>query len=113
MNKKLAGVTDPFVGQTQTLGMVADNIRLQSTLGRVELIARDRYAGLERKRGKCGGRTCIQGTRIEPVHVLQAFKLGSSIEEICTYFSTRQLTRAEVEAALRWAMRYAPRHRIR
>jgi uncharacterized protein (DUF433 family) len=59
----------------------------------------------DRRSGTCGGNACIRGTRLEPRRVYRAFMSGVSIEELRTYFATRELTTEEVEACIRRCMR--------
>ncbi len=50
--------------------------------------------------GVRGGRPRIDGTRITVMDVVGVHQDGMPAEEICTYFSSRPLTLAEVHACL-------------
>jgi uncharacterized protein (DUF433 family) len=58
------------------------------------------YVHIEKADGVRAGKPCIAGTRIAVVDVAIAHQQGHSPEEICTLFSSRPLTLAEVHAAL-------------
>jgi uncharacterized protein (DUF433 family) len=58
------------------------------------------YAHIEIRDDVRAGKACIAGTRIAVVDVVIAHQQGYSPEEICTHFSSRPLTLAEVHAAL-------------
>ena len=58
------------------------------------------YAHIEKTDGVRAGKACIAGTRIAVVDVAIAHQQGHSPDEICTLFSSRPLTLAEVHAAL-------------
>ncbi len=58
------------------------------------------YAHIEKTDGVHAGKACITGTRITVVNIVIAHQQGHSPEEICTLFSSRPLTLAEVHAAL-------------
>jgi uncharacterized protein (DUF433 family) len=61
-------------------------------------------ATIVRKPGIMGGQACIAGTRVTAMDVWNTFRSGVSIEQLRTYFSSRELTTVEVEESLRFAM---------
>lgn len=61
------------------------------------------YPHIVKAPGVRGGKACIDGTRIAVVDVVLAYRQGQSPEAIRTLFSSRQLTLAEVAAALAYA----------
>ena len=50
--------------------------------------------------GVCGGRACIDGTRIRVMDIVVLHRMGKKPEEMLTHYSSRPLTLAEVHAAL-------------
>lgn len=58
------------------------------------------YPHISASPGVRGGRPCIDGTRISVMDVVTLDRNGLSPKEIRTHFSSRQLTLAEVHAAL-------------
>jgi len=50
--------------------------------------------------GVCGGRPCIEGTRLTVMNIVTLQQMGMTPEEMRTYYSSRPLTLSEVHAAL-------------
>lgn len=58
------------------------------------------YPHITKTPGVCGGRACIDGTRIRVMDIVILHRMGKKPEEMLTHYSARPLTLAEVHAAL-------------
>jgi uncharacterized protein (DUF433 family) len=58
------------------------------------------YPHISRKAGVCGGKACIDGTRIRVLDVVALHAQGYTIEGMLEHFDSRPLTFAEVYSAL-------------
>ena len=58
------------------------------------------YGHISKRPGVCGGKACIDGTRIRVADLAVLHEQGMKLEEMLTYYSSRPLTLSEVHAAL-------------
>jgi uncharacterized protein (DUF433 family) len=58
------------------------------------------YPHISKRDGVCGGKACIDGTRIRVMDIVALQGQGYTIEEMLESFDSRPLTRAEVHSAL-------------
>lgn len=58
------------------------------------------YPHISKTPGVCGGRACIEGTRIRVIDIVCLHEEGLAPEQMLHQFSSRPLTLAEVHAAL-------------
>lgn len=58
------------------------------------------YPHISKKAEVCGGKACIDGTRIRVMDIVALQSQGCTIEEMLDHFDSRPLTRAEVYSAL-------------
>jgi uncharacterized protein (DUF433 family) len=58
------------------------------------------YPHIAKKAGVCGGKACIDGTRIRVMDIVALQNQGHTVEETLAYFDSRPLTPAEVYSAL-------------
>jgi uncharacterized protein (DUF433 family) len=58
------------------------------------------YPHISKKPGVCGGKACIDGTRIRVMDVVALQTQGYAVEDMLEHFEARPLTRAEVYSAL-------------
>jgi len=58
------------------------------------------YPHISKKLDVCGGKACIDGTRIRVMDVVTLQSQGYTLEEMLEYFDSRPLTPAEVYSAL-------------
>lgn len=58
------------------------------------------YPHISKRPGVCGGKACIDGTRIRVMDIVALQAQGCPVEEILDHFDSRLLTPAEVYSAL-------------
>jgi uncharacterized protein (DUF433 family) len=58
------------------------------------------YPHISKRAGVCGGRACIEGTRVRVMDIVALHSRGCTIEEMLGHFNSRPLTRTEVYSAL-------------
>ena len=58
------------------------------------------YPHISKKPDVCGGKACIDGTRIRVMDIVALDSQGYTIDEMLEHFDSRPLTRAEVHSAL-------------
>lgn len=58
------------------------------------------YPHISKKPGVCGGKACIDGTRIRVMDVVSLHTQGYTVEQMLEHFESRPLTPAEVYSAL-------------
>ena len=58
------------------------------------------YPHISKKPGVCGGKACIDGTRIRVMDIVALQAQGHTVEEMLEHFEARPLTPAEVYSAL-------------
>ncbi len=58
------------------------------------------YPHITKTPGVCGGRACIDGTRIRVMDIVVLLEKGMMPEAMRTHYSSRPLTLAEVHSAL-------------
>ena len=58
------------------------------------------YPHISKKPEVCGGKACIDGTRIRVMDLVALHSQGYSVEEMLEHFESRPLTPAEVYSAL-------------
>jgi len=58
------------------------------------------YPHITKTPGVCGGKACIDGTRIRVMDIVVLLEKGLSPEAMRTHYSARPLTLAEVHSAL-------------
>jgi uncharacterized protein (DUF433 family) len=58
------------------------------------------YPHISKTPGVCGGKACIDGTRIRVMDIVVLHEQGMSPEQMLNYYSSRPLTLSEVHAAI-------------
>lgn len=58
------------------------------------------YPHISKKPGVCGGKACIDGTRIRVMDIVALQTQGYAVEQMLEHFESRPLTSAEVYSAL-------------
>jgi uncharacterized protein (DUF433 family) len=58
------------------------------------------YPHITKTPGVCGGKACIDGTRVRVMDIVVLHEKGLAPEAMLTHYSSRALTLAEVHAAL-------------
>ena len=58
------------------------------------------YPHISKKPEVCGGKACIDGTRIRVMDIVALHSQGYSVEEMLEHFDSRPLNPAEVHSAL-------------
>jgi uncharacterized protein (DUF433 family) len=58
------------------------------------------YPHISKKPGVCGGKACIDGTRIRVMDIVALHRQGCTVEEMLEHFESRPLTPAEAYSAL-------------
>ncbi len=58
------------------------------------------YAHITKTPGVCGGKACIDGTRIRVMDIVVLHQRGMAAETMLDYYDSRPLTLAEVHSAL-------------
>jgi uncharacterized protein (DUF433 family) len=58
------------------------------------------YSHITKTPGVCGGKACIDGTRIRVMDIVVLHKSGMPPEQMLDFYSSRPLTLAEVYAAI-------------
>jgi len=58
------------------------------------------YPHISKKAEVCGGKACIDGTRIRVMDIVTLQSHGHTVEEMLEHFDSRPLTPAEVYSAL-------------
>ena len=58
------------------------------------------YPHITRTAGVCGGKACIEGTRIRVMDIVVLHEQGMRPEQMLEHYSSRPLTPAEVHSAL-------------
>ena len=58
------------------------------------------YPHISKKAEVCGGKACIDGTRIRVMDIVALQSNGHTVEEMLEHFDSRPLTPAEVYSAL-------------
>jgi uncharacterized protein (DUF433 family) len=58
------------------------------------------YPHISKTPGVCGGKACVDGTRIRVMDIVVLHKRGVAAEQMLDYYSSRPLTPSEVHAAL-------------
>ena len=58
------------------------------------------FPHISKKPGVCGGKACIDETRIRVMDIVALHRQGYSVEEMLDHFDSRPLTEAEVYSAL-------------
>jgi uncharacterized protein (DUF433 family) len=58
------------------------------------------YPHISKKPEVCGGKACIDGTRIRVMDIVALHTQGHTVEEMLEHFDSRPLTPAEVYSAL-------------
>jgi uncharacterized protein (DUF433 family) len=58
------------------------------------------YPHISKKPEVCGGKACIDGTRIRVMDIVALNSQGSTVNEMLEHFDSRPLTPAEVHSAL-------------
>ena len=58
------------------------------------------YPHISKKPGVCGGKACIDGTRVRVMDIVALQAQGHAVEEMLDHFESRPLTPAEVYSAL-------------
>ncbi len=58
------------------------------------------YPHISKRPGVCGGKACIDGTRIRVMDIVALHTQGHTVEEMLEHFESRPLTPAEVYSAL-------------
>lgn len=58
------------------------------------------YGHISKRPGVCGGKPCIEGTRVRVLDIVVLHEQGLKPEEMLTRYSSRPLTLSEVHAAL-------------
>jgi uncharacterized protein (DUF433 family) len=58
------------------------------------------YPHISKKAEVCGGKACIDGTRVRVMDIVALQRHGHTVEEMLEHFDSRPLTPAEVYSAL-------------
>lgn len=58
------------------------------------------YPHISKKPGVCGGKACIDGTRVRVMDIVALHHQGRTVEALLKHFDSRPLTPAEVHSAL-------------
>jgi uncharacterized protein (DUF433 family) len=58
------------------------------------------YPHISKRPEVCGGKACIDGTRIRVMDIVALHTQGSTVDEMLEHFDSRPLTPAEVYSAL-------------
>jgi|SRR3990172_5830610 len=58
------------------------------------------YPHISKKAGVCGGKACIDGTRVRVMDIVALQSQGFTVEQMLEHFESRPLTPAEVYSAL-------------